>query len=123
MSLYWSCATRFWKAFLRRQLNVPNNSKPAVCKATFGIYLGNPAFFKLANDLKFYPKNESYEYLKFAETLLKVCDDTLLSDAFNHRIDYDNLRPKKRVWMPRRRTKAVISIEPELPAPRESVIG
>jgi len=61
--------------------------------------------------------------LKFAETLLEGCGDTLLSDAFNHGIDHDDLWPKKRVWMPRRPTKAMISIEPEFSLPWESVIG
>jgi hypothetical protein len=61
--------------------------------------------------------------LKFADTLLKVCGDTLLSDAFNHHIDYDDLRSEKRIRMTRRRTEVVISIEPEFSSPRESVIG
>jgi hypothetical protein len=51
-SLYRSCATGLRKAILLRQLNVPNMCKLAVRNATFGIYLGNPGFLKLA-DLEF----------------------------------------------------------------------
>jgi hypothetical protein len=54
---------------------------------------------------------------------LKSGSDALLSDAFNHCIDYDNLRAKQHVWMLRRRTEAVMSIEPEFSPPWESIIG
>ena len=49
--------------------------------------------------------------------------DALLADAFYHCVDDDNLRPKERVWMLRRRTEAMTSIEPEFSPPWESVIG
>jgi hypothetical protein len=54
---------------------------------------------------------------------LKFGGDALLSDAFNHCVDYDNLRAKQRVWMLRWRTEAMISIEPEFSPPWETVIG
>jgi hypothetical protein len=103
-------------------LNVPNLSKGAIRNASLCIHIAYPPELELASrDTQAQGKAE--KHTEFVYASLKGGGDTLLSDAFNHCVDYDNLRTKQRVRMLRRRTEAVISVEPEFSTPWESVIG
>src|SRR2546426_824852 len=89
-SLYWRCVTDRRKFRSLGSLRVANVTKSAICNEKLIIYLTYPSPFGLVgHDLQ--AKDDAQENADLVKASLKVRVDSLLSNAFNHRVHNKHL--------------------------------
>jgi hypothetical protein len=73
-------------------------SKVALPNAALCIQIPYPPGFELVY-LDIQSQDKTKKHTEFVCASLKSRRDALLSDAFNHCVNYDNLRTKQGFWM------------------------
>jgi hypothetical protein len=98
-------------------------TKSAICNAKLVIYLTYPSPFELV-DRDLQAKDHAQENADLVKASLKVRVDSLLSNAFNHRIHNEHLVAEEGIRrMFRWRAEAEFALKPEFTAPGQSFIS
>jgi len=98
-------------------------TKPAIYNAKLVIHLAYPSAFEPV-DRGTEAKDDAQEDADLVKASLKVCVDSLLSNAFNHRIQNEHLGADDGIRrMFRWRAEAEFVLKPEFTAPGQSVIS